>query len=68
MIASLHRALAPLDEIKGFGEQVYSKLVFSYMPAPDYKASGMLMILFTVSEGLWHSVIWHCPERNQKAI
>ena len=65
LIANLHRMGAPLERIRGFGENIYSKLVFSYTKAPDYKKSKLLMVQFTVSESIWHSIIWHCPERNE---
>ena len=64
LVVSLDKNNAPLEQIKAFGKGIFSKLVFNYVKAPDYKMSKMLMIQFTVSGGLWHSVIWHCPERN----
>jgi hypothetical protein len=64
LIASLAKNDAPLEKIKSFGENIYPKLVFNYVKAPDFKDSQMLMIQFTVSGTMWHSLIWHCPERN----
>ena len=64
LLASLGKSGMPLNKIHSFGENIYSKLVFSYTKAPDYKKSQMLMVQFTVSESMWHSIIWHCPERN----
>jgi hypothetical protein len=64
LIVELDKYGAPLEKIKGFGEATFSKLVFSYIESPDYKDSQMLMIQFTVSGSMWHSLIWHCPERN----
>ena len=64
LIASLDKYGAPLEKIKNFGEQNYSKLVFSYIEAPDYQSSKMLMVQFTISESMWNSLVWHCPERN----
>tara|TARA_R110002051_G_scaffold320892_2_gene407184 strand:- start:1554 stop:1877 length:324 start_codon:yes stop_codon:yes gene_type:complete len=54
----------PLTRLKSFGEPTFSKLVFSYIKAPDYKSSQMLMVQFTVSGSMWHSLVWHCPERS----
>jgi hypothetical protein len=64
LISNLHKNEAPLEEIKSFGEGIYSKLVFNYVKAPDYRKSKLLMIQFTVSESMWYSLVWHCPERN----
>mgnify|MGYP001052328626 FL=1 len=64
LIVVLSNAGAPIERLKEFGEQTYSKLVFNYVKAPDYKESRMLMVQFTVSGGMWHSLVWHCPERN----
>lgn len=64
LIASLARHNAPTDKALSFGENIYSRLVFSYTKAPDYKTSQMLMVLFTVSGSMWHSLVWHCPERT----
>ena len=64
LIASLNKHTLPLDRLYEFGNSVYSKLVFNYVKAPDYKESQMLMIQFTVSGTLWSCTIWHCPEHN----
>ena len=64
LIVKLEKYEAPLERIKGFGETTFSKLVFSYIESPDYKESQMLMIQFTITGSMWHSLIWHCPERN----
>jgi len=64
LVVSLDKHGAPLEEIAKFGEGIVSKLVFNYVKAPDYRESRMLMIQFTVSGGMWHSLMWHCPERN----
>jgi hypothetical protein len=64
LIVKLDRSGAPIDRLKKFGENIYSKLVFNYVKAPDYNVSKMLMVQFTVSGGMWHSLVWHCPERN----
>ncbi len=64
LIVKLDSLGAPIDRLKEFGEETYSKLVFNYVKAPDYKESKMLMVQFTVASSIWHSVVWHCPERN----
>ena len=64
LIAKLDQFEGPLEKIKSFGEATFSKLVFSYIEAPDYKTSKMLMIQFTVAGSMWNSLVWHCPERN----
>ena len=64
LIVSLKNQGVPLAEILKFGENIFSKLVFNYIKAPDYRQSQMLIVLFTVSGGMWRSLIWHCPERN----
>jgi len=64
LVANLNKHNAPVDNIISFGENISSKLVFNYVTAPDYKISKMLMIQFTVSGSVWHSIIWHCPEYN----
>jgi hypothetical protein len=64
LVVSLDKHNAPLQEILRFGKNIESNLVFNYVKAPDYKQSQMLMVQFTVSGGMWHSLIWHCPERN----
>ncbi len=62
LIVKLDELDIPLTKLKSFGEATFSKLVFSYIKAPDYETSQMLMVQFTVSGGMWHSLIWHCPE------
>lgn len=64
LIVKLDNFGAPIQRLQYFGESIYSKLVFNYVQAPDYKESKMLMVQFTVAGSLWHSLIWHCPERN----
>ena len=64
LVASLAKLNSPIDQALSFGEDIYSKLVFNYTEAPDYKISQMLMVQFTVSGSMWHSIVWHCPERN----
>jgi hypothetical protein len=64
LIVKLDELDLPLARIKSFGELTFSKLVFSYTQAPDYKESNMLMVQFTVSGSMWHSLVWHCPERS----
>lgn len=64
LIIGLEKFGSPLERIKSLGESTYSKLVFSYIETPDFKESQMLMIQFTVSGGMWNTLIWHCPERN----
>lgn len=64
LVVSLDSHGAPLEEIRKFSESIVSRLVFNYVKAPDYKESKILMIQFTVSGDMWHSLIWHCPERN----
>lgn len=64
LLVKLDRSGASITRLKQFGEDTYSKLVFNYVKAPDYKTSQMLMIQFTVAGSMWHSVVWHCPERN----
>lgn len=64
LIVKLSNANAPIDRLRNFGQQTYSKLVFNYVKAPDYQESKLLMVQFTVSGSLWHSLVWHCPESN----
>tara|TARA_B100000768_G_scaffold180296_1_gene199862 strand:+ start:1819 stop:2136 length:318 start_codon:yes stop_codon:yes gene_type:complete len=64
LIVKMDELGLPLTRLKSFGEPIFSKLVFSYTKAPDYKTSQMLMVQFTVSGGMWHSLVWHCPERS----
>ncbi len=64
LIVKLDKYGSSLERIKSFGVTTYSKLVYSYIEAPDYKESKMLMIQFTVSGSMWNSLVWHCPERN----
>lgn len=64
LIVKLHKIGAPVDRLEDFGESIFSKMVFNYVEAPDYRKSQMLMVQFTISESMWHSVVWHCPERN----
>lgn len=62
LIVKLDELDLPLARIRSFGEPAFSKLVFSYTKAPDYNESNMLMVQFTVSGSMWHSLVWHCPE------
>ena len=62
LIVKLNEQGAPIERLKSCGLQTYSKLVFSYIQAPDYRESRMLMVQFTVSGSQWHSLVWHCPE------
>ena len=64
LIVKLNSVGCPIDRLRAFGEQTYSKLVFNYVQAPDYEESKMLMVQFTVSGSMWHSLVWHCPEHN----
>ncbi len=64
LVSSLAMHSAPIDQALSFGEEISSKLVFNYTKAPDYKASQMLMVQFTISGSMWYSIVWHCPERN----
>ena len=64
LIVKLDELGLPLTRLKSFGEAIFSKLVLSYITAPDYKSSQMLLVQFTVSGGMWHSLVWHCPERS----
>ena len=64
LVASLAKRNSPIGQALSFGEEISSKLVFNYTEAPDYKTSQMLMVQFTVSGSMWHSIVWHCPERN----
>ena len=64
LIVSLEDYGVSTKEIKNFNENPYSKLVFNYIEAPDYNESKMLMVQFTISGGMWSSLVWHCPERN----
>lgn len=61
---SLASRNAPTERLLDFGECIYSGLVFSYIEAPDYAESKMLMVQFTVAKAMWHRIIWHCPERS----
>jgi hypothetical protein len=65
LIDKLDELGVPLTKLKSFGECTFSKLVFSYTKAPDYASTQMLMVQFTVSGSIWHSMVWHCPERSQ---
>ncbi|BCD87045.1 hypothetical protein PSm6_34520 [Pseudomonas solani] len=62
--AALERFGAPVGRVFSFGESIGSTLFFNYTKAPDHNESQMLMVQFTVAGSMWHSVIWHCPERN----
>lgn len=64
LVTCLASCNAPTDVFLAFGECVYSKLVFSYIEAPDYAESQLLMVQFTVAGSMWHCVVWHCPERS----
>ncbi|MBB4822267.1 hypothetical protein HNP29_005681 [Pseudomonas alcaligenes] len=64
LVAGLSRFGAPTDRALGLGEDICSNLVFNYTKAPDYRESQMLMVQFTVAGSMWHSLVWHCPERN----
>lgn len=64
LIAKLHKIGAPVERLEEFGESIFSKLVFNYVKAPDYRKSKMLMVQFTVSESMFHSVVWHRPGIN----
>ena len=64
LVANLNMRNVPVEKFLCFGKDISSKLVFNYVKAPDYKSSKMLMIQFTVSGSMWHTIIWHCPERN----
>lgn len=64
LMVKLDEIGAPIKRLKSFGVETYSKLVFSYIQAPDYRETQMLMVQFTVSGSMWHSLVWHCPERN----
>jgi hypothetical protein len=64
VVAELSRNDAPVHLVTKLGENVYSKLVYTYLKAPDYKTSGMLMVQFTVSGGIWSSVVWHKQGRE----
>jgi hypothetical protein len=64
LISNLSEHGAPINSLKDFGEAIYSKLVFNCVKAPDFRTSRQVMVSFTISGGLWHSVIWHCPENN----
>ncbi len=57
LIVGLDRHDAPLDRIRSFGEQVYSKTVFQCIEAPDFKSSNELVIVFKVSGWIWSSVV-----------
>lgn len=54
----------PIESLLRLGKSVYSKLVYNWIEAPDYRESEMLMIQFTVSGSMWHTLVWHCHERN----
>lgn len=64
LIAGLVQYDVPIAALLAFDEEIFSKLVFSYIKAPDYDKSQMLMIQFTVSGSMWTCLVWHCPERN----
>ena len=52
LIVKLDELGLPLTRPKSFSEATFSKLVFSYIKAPDYKSSQLLMVHFTVSGGM----------------
>ena len=64
LIASLAKSGASVDTLAAFGEHNYSKFVFNCVKAPDFRNSRQVMVLFTISGGLWHSLIWHAPEKE----
>lgn len=64
LIKNLSLHSAPIKDLKKFDENIYSKLVFNCVKAPDFISSKEVMIVFTISGSFWHSLIWHCPENN----
>ncbi|MBV4507302.1 hypothetical protein HU751_020955 [Pseudomonas sp. BW13M1] len=64
LTASLAIKNSPTGVFLEFGETIYSSLVFSYIEAPDYTESQMLMVQFTMPGSMWHCLVWHCPEHN----
>lgn len=58
LIVELDKANTPIVELKKFGTDVYSKLTYRCIPSQDYKKTGELLILFTISGSLWHSLIY----------
>ena len=64
LISSLSDNGAPISSLQVFGDTIYSKLVFNCVKSPDFRTSRQVMVSFTISGSLWHSVIWHCPENN----
>lgn len=58
LIVELDKSNSNLDAIKGFGEDVYSKLVYRCIPCPITKALREDLVLFNVAGSIWHSLIY----------
>ena len=65
LIAKLDRTGCTLSTIRAFGEDCYSRLLFCCVQAPHYKVTGEIMVIFTVADWIWHSVIWHIPANSK---
>ncbi len=65
LIASLAKYACSTEALANFGKKTYSGLVFSYIKAPDFKRSEMLMVQFTISESLYHQLVWHRLEHSE---
>ena len=57
LIVELDKSGCSVEVFKDFSSDIKSNLVYRCMPAPNYKRSGEVMILFNVSGWTWHSLI-----------
>ena len=67
LIVELDRLQIPIEKLKDFGEDVYSKLVFRCIEAPTFKNTNQLMVLFSLADASWHSLVYQteCVEKEK---
>lgn len=68
LIVELDKTTGSIQELKDLGESIYSKLVYRCIPTPDFKNSKEIMVLFNVSGGIWHSLIYYSKNQRNKGI
>ncbi|MBF7074627.1 hypothetical protein ISG33_14570 [Glaciecola sp. MH2013] len=59
LIVELDSKMCPTEDLKSFDEPVYSRVVFRKLNAPNYITTKEIMLVFTISDSNWSSVIWH---------
>lgn len=64
LVVELDKKNIETEEVKKFGNDVYSKLVYRCVPSPNFKKTGEIMVLFNVSGWLWHSLICFSDARR----